>query len=900
MSRSELTPSPPGFQPAGEILSESDLYRTLTELASVGLWHINEDGITRYANPAMLRLLEMDSLESVVGKHFSEFFTPEGLAIVQAEHQKRAQGLSSTYETRMRGHRGRETDVMISGTPLMNGSKLHGMIGSFLEITNLRVTQQALRESQAMLRAAVESLPFDFWAIGPEGRYCLQNAASKAGWGDLIGKRPEEVGVSKETLAIWMENNRRALSGQLVRGEVAFRDGDTVRHVENILAPIRDGNEVRGLLGVNIDVTPRKLAERERRQAHAALQSFFDHSAALVFLKDANGRYLMVNRHFEKCFGLTREEVLGRTDLEIFASAQARTFMENDRKVLEAGAEMEFEEVAHYVTGTRTSLVLKFPVRDENGAISGVGGVATDVTDRLAADEERRRADERFRILVEKARDVIFTLSPQGIVLSVNPACEAISGWVPSDWVGKGYTELIFEEDRSLARARFGEVLSGRQPSPYELRAYRKNGSILHAEVTLTPIIEEGRTVYALGIARDITDRRHLEDQLRQAQKMESIGQLAGGVAHDFNNILTVIHGHAALVSSTDNLPREVRESISQITQAADRAANLTRQLLAFSRRQLLQPRPLDLNEIIVEMSKMLRRILGEDILLEVVPTYPLPTVPGDPGMIEQVIMNLAVNARDAMPGGGRLVISTDPHERSESDPQPNADVPTGLFVRITVTDTGSGIAPEHLPRIFEPFFTTKGVGRGTGLGLATIYGIVQQHRGWITVESQAGHGSTFDVYLPAETSPASAKGASPTLHEAAPSGGSERILVVEDEAAVRSLVCSVLKRFGYEVIEAHTGVEALKLWRHHRGTIDLLLTDIVMPGGMNGRQLAEWVLADEPDLPVIYTSGYAAEAVGGDFQFIDGQNFLQKPYPPALLAELIRKSLDLPKKMPR
>jgi CheY-like chemotaxis protein len=298
-------------------------------------------------------------------------------------------------------------------------------------------------------------------------------------------------------------------------------------------------------------------------------------------------------------------------------------------------------------------------------------------------------------------------------------------------------------------------------------------------------------------------------------------------------------------------------------------------------------------------MSKMLRRILGEDILLEVIPTYPLPTVPGDPGMIEQVIMNLAVNARDAMPGGGRLVITTERYERSADDPQPNPDIPAGPFVCLTVSDTGSGIPPEHLPRIFEPFFTTKGVGRGTGLGLATIYGIVQQHRGWITVESQPGHGTTFQVHLPAEASPVSTKEAAPT-RRAVSSGGSERILIVEDEAAVRSLVFSVLKRFGYEVIEARSGTEALQLWREHRGTIDLLLTDIVMPGGMNGRQLAEWLLADEPHLPVIYTSGYAAEAVSGDFHFIDGQNFLQKPYPPGLLADVIRRTLDARKKSRR
>ncbi|HET6408633.1 MAG TPA: PAS domain S-box protein [Chthoniobacteraceae bacterium] len=892
MSPRDLASSSSELHPSEGDLSESELYRTLTELASVGLWHIDETGMTRYANPAMIRMLEVDSLESIAGKPFEDFLTPESMAIVHAERFKREQGLSSSYEIRLVGRSGREIDVVVSGTPLMNGCKLTGMIGSFVEITNLRVAETALRESQAMLRAAMESLPFDFWAIGSDGRYCLQNTVSKARWGDQIGMRPEEVGVPPDMLAIWMENNRRALSGQLVRGEIAYHDGDEMRHIENILAPIRYDSEVRGLLGVNIDITPRKHAEQARRRAHATLQAFFDHSPALVFLKDMIGCYQMINRQFELLFGVPREQILGRTDAELFPEDQAARFARNDQKVLESGAAMEFEEVARYLNGVRTSLVLKFPVRDENGMIVGVGGVATDVTDRLATEEARRRSDERYRVLVERARDVIFTLSPDGLILSVNPACEAVSGWQPNDWVGKEYSALIFEEDRSLAEARFNQVLRGQYPTPYELRALRKDGNVFNVEVTLTPIIENGKFSYALGIARDVTDRRQLEDQLRQSQRMESIGQLAGGVAHDFNNILTVIQGHAALAGSAEGLPREVQENISQITQAAERAANLTRQLLAFGRRQLLQPRPLDLNEIVAEMSKMLRRILGEDILLEVVPTYPLPTVQGDAGMLEQVLMNLAVNSRDAMPGGGRLTLTTEPYRRRFDDPQPPAETSAEQFVRLTVTDTGCGIEAKHIQRIFEPFYTTKGVGRGTGLGLATIYGIVQQHHGWITVESEPGNGTTFRVHLPAEASSGSSI-ASGSAREIRAAGGHERILVAEDEIAVRCLVRSVLTRLGYEVMEAHSGVEALRLWREHRGSIDLLLTDIVMPGGMNGRQLAETLLGEEPDLLVIYTSGYAAEAVGGTFKFVEGENFIQKPYPPQRLADLVRAMLD-------
>lgn len=868
------------------------LYRTLTDHASVGLWHIEADGRTIYANPAMLVLMEVGSLEEVRNAHFTEFFTERGIEIVRAEQLKRAKGLASSYEVSFVGRKQTVHETIVSGAPLLAADgKLVGMVGSFLDVTELRKAERALKDSQAMLRAAMESLPFDFWAIGPDGRYCLLNTSARKRWGDQIGKRPEEVGVSPDVLATWIENNRRARAGHLVRGEVTYRDGDEVRHADSILAPIRDGNEVRGLLGVNIDITARKVAERARREAHGRLQSFLDHSTAVVFLKDAVGKYVLVNRQFERSFGIPRERALGRCDADLFTPEHAAQYIANDVKVRESGEEMEFDEITHYTRGVRTNLVLKFPVRDDSGAIIGIGGVATDITERRSAEEARRQADERYRVLVDTARDVILTFDPEGVITSVNPACEIISGWKQSDWIGRFYGPLIIEEDRALAFERFRDALNGKQTPPYELRAHRKDGSQMTVEVTLTPITENGKVASCLGIARDVTERRQLETQLRQVQKMESIGQLAGGVAHDFNNILTVIQGHAALVQSTENLPAEVVDSIEQISQAAERAANLTRQLLAFSRRQLLRPRPVDLNEVVADMSKMLRRIVGEDIAVQVHADSTIPQVLGDPGMVEQVLLNLAVNARDAMSGGGRLAISTDSFRVLPSDPLPHPDASPGQWVRLTVSDTGCGIEPADLPRIFEPFFTTKGVGRGTGLGLATVYGIVHQHHGWITVDSHPGRGSSFRVNLPAkQAAPVEPLPAEPVP---IPSRGTERILVVEDETAVRNLVCGVLGRLGYQVLEAHSGAAALEKWQLHHGSIDLVLTDIVMPDGMTGRQLAEWLETDQPNLPIIYTSGYAAEAVSGDFPLREGDNFLQKPYPPQRLADLIRRKLD-------
>jgi signal transduction histidine kinase/CheY-like chemotaxis protein len=391
--------------------------------------------------------------------------------------------------------------------------------------------------------------------------------------------------------------------------------------------------------------------------------------------------------------------------------------------------------------------------------------------------------------------------------------------------------------------------------------------------------------------ARDVTERRQLEAELRHAQKMESVGQLAGGVAHDFNNILTVIQGHASLLLAGGSLSRRQTASIRQINLAAERAANLTRQLLTFSRKQVLQPQPLDLNEVVNGMGKMLQRLLGEDISLHVHYSPNLPGVLADAGMLEQVLLNLAVNSRDAMPRGGQLIINTTVARFASGELGPNLDAYPGEFVCLSVSDTGTGIAPQHLPHIFEPFFTTKDVGKGTGLGLATVYGIIKQHRGWVTVASEVGKGTVFQVFLPANAG-RSAAAAAPAA-ETPPRGGRETILIVEDETAVCELMKDVLEKLGYQVLVAHTGPAALELWPRHRDRIDLLLTDMVMPDGMTGGELGKRLQLEKPSLKVIYTSGYSAEALGAEFQLDSNLVFLPKPYQPQKLAELIRAQLD-------
>jgi signal transduction histidine kinase/ActR/RegA family two-component response regulator len=403
------------------------------------------------------------------------------------------------------------------------------------------------------------------------------------------------------------------------------------------------------------------------------------------------------------------------------------------------------------------------------------------------------------------------------------------------------------------------------------------------------------RIVHCYG--SDITERLKLEAQLRHSVKMEAVGQLAAGVAHDFNNILTIIQGHAALLIHTPELAAKSEKSIREITVAAERASQLINQLLMFSRKQVMQQRHVNLNDIIQHISPMLHGLVGEHVAFEVRCAPNLPALCVDVGMMEQVLVNLVINARDAMHNGGRLVVTTSQRLLEPVSAVLNPEARPGHFVCLTVADTGCGMDANTLGHMFEPFFTTKEPGKGTGLGLATVYGIVKQHQGWAMVESQLGHGTTFTIFLPTVEKPAEAGPAAhaknTALSSSARSLGDETILVVEDEPALRELVVNILELCGYRIYQARSGVEAVRVWEKHKSEIDLLLTDMVMPEGMSGRQLAERLQAEDPGLKVIYTSGYSPGMAGKDIALLEGFNFLAKPYPPSRLAQVVRDCLD-------
>ena len=652
------------------------------------------------------------------------------------------------------------------------------------------------------------------------------------------------------------------------------------------------------LLGISIVCYTARLGISQHREGKSANEVMahalaMDSAADGISILGKEGQHVYVNSAFAKMMGFEgASDVLGKCWREVYDEKDIELLEDLIRDSLKEKGKWSEQVSLSLRDGSRIPVEMGITAMPQGGVVC----VTRDISERLKVERAHSETEAKYKMFVEQVAAVsyIAEVGLHGKWHYVSPQVEAIFGYTQEEWLAgsENWIRFVSEEDLPLIEAAEENCMRFKRfQAEYRLR--RKDGRIIW--LSDNAVFVPGSESHPLmeGIIVDITERRVLEDQLQQAHRMEAVGRLAGGVAHDFNNLLTIIKGYVELALNRVGAQPELRANIQQIADAAERAVTLVRQLLAFSRKQVLKPKVLDLNSIVLNMDKMVRRLMSETIEMRTRVEKNLGAVRADPGQIEQVILNLIVNARDAMPNGGKLWIETGNVELGSAVAQDQGPIKPGPYVMLGITDTGVGISAETLPHIFEPFYTTKESGRGTGLGLSTVYGIVKQSGGHISVNSELGKGTTFKVYLPrVQDSAASAQ--KTEWKETATGKGKETILLVEDEPAVRELARLVLSEHGYTVIEAQNSEDAVRLAGRHGSEIHLLLTDVVMPG-MSGHDLAKHLTALHPNLRVLYMSGYTYNVMGDNGTLEEGLSLLQKPFTPPALAQRVREALDRP-----
>ena len=871
-------------------------YRTLFETAPDGIAIIDPKGYLLETNASYCSMIgytrdELAGLHvsNIIGQSDQSRIEPS-LAEVQAtsRHQQEWQ------------YRRKDGSVFVVEAILtmMPGGNLLAMIRDTTDRTR---AEKLLFKNRKRLRDLIDGLGPDTFLgmLTPEGILVDANLAPLVASGlnreDILGQHFAETPWWNHSTTVQQQLREaidRAAHGEPSRYDVQVLGVDNqIIDIDFSLNPMRDedGAVVFLIPSANV-ITERKRAEEALRGSEERLRSFVENVSAPVAMLDREMRYVHVSRRWMTDYRLGDRDLTGLSHYEVFPEVPA-SWREIYQRCL-AGA-IDLCDETRFDRADGTFHWLRWEVRPwmlTSGEIGGIMLFTEDITDRKKAEDSLWQRDRAIQSVTQGI--VITDVSqPDNPIIYAGAGFERMTGYKPAEVLGGNCRFLQGPDTDQTVVAQIREALRAGEPCVVEMLNYRKDGTPFWNELSIAPVRDlAGQLTHFVGIQTDVTARRSLESQFRQAQKMEAFGQLAGGVAHDFNNLLTVINGYSNLLLQSLPNSDPSREMIAEIHNAGERSASLTRQLLAFTRQQVLAPRVLNLNEVLTETDKMLRRLIGEDVRLTTTLDSRLWAVKADPGQIEQVLLNLSVNARDAMPTGGRLTIQTQNVELDETYTRTHADVRIGPHVLLSVTDTGSGMSPEVQARIFEPFFTTKSQGKGTGLGLATVFGIVKQSGGHVAVYSEVGVGTSFKVYLPRVEQQSRVLKAPPSIVTLP--RGTETVLIAEDADSVRSLTRYILAHCGYNVLEAADGDEALQIAASHPGPIHLLISDVVMPGA-SGRAVSEQIARQYPEVRVLYISGYTNDAVIRHGVLSEGVNYMQKPFTPLGLALKVREVLD-------
>lgn len=865
-----------------ELRRTSELLRAVAEGTTDAIFVKDVEGRYLFFNAAAAKFAGKPVTE-ILGKDDRILFDPESAQqVMDRDRRIMAIGVVETEEETLSVAGKTHTFLATKGPYRDEGGNVIGLVGISTDITQRKQTEQAIRESEERHRLLFDSIPAYISYVDAGERYRWVNQRYESWYGrpraDIIGRSVLDL-QGDAAYQRMHPHIRKALKGAGVRYEHHLQSADgTPRIFDTQYIPhVSDKGEVLGFYVLVFDVTEERLVQATVREKEERYRALFESCGDAVFVLSFTGRICSANPAATRMTGYSSAELLTMSIGELDSEPDAAMVPERLRR-LRAGETLSFEVTQRRKDGTTFPVeVVATPTRI--GETDFILAFDRDVSVRKETEGERDR-------LWNHSPDPLCIAGYDGRLKQVNPAWTRILGWTSEELVGQLLSELVHPEDREAAFVAEQKLLSGETLVGFEDRYRCKNGEYRWFSWNAIPLPGQ-KTIYAF--VRDITRERLLADQFRQSQKMEAVGRLAGGIAHDFNNLLTVINGYSQLL--LDGAPQDsaLFEPLQMMHTAGQRAATLTSQLLAFSRKAIVKPKVLDLNSVVESVVGLLRRMIGEDIRLvhELQPgLYPILI---DPGQLEQVIMNLAVNARDAMPQGGLLKICTSFGDLPANVQEEATAFPGSRYVQLSVTDTGHGISDEIKSQIFEPFFTTKGLGEGTGLGLATVYGAIQQAGGCVTVESQPNQGATFRIWLPVHQLPIPKSEEKAVLKSAS---GKETVLVVEDEQAVRGLVCVVLKNQGYHVLEAASAKAAMAVAASYQKPIHLLLTDLVMDE-IGGRALAESLQSARPGISVLFMSGYTEDFTVRRGIESSRDAFLQKPFTPEILAGKVRAVLD-------